>query len=126
MNTKKYILSIMMLLMGISTSYAQHRISGNVSDEIEPLMMVNVVERDANNRIVAHAQTDLNGDFSMVVVNPKDFLEVTYVGYKPYKVQIGSQTRFNIVLEEVGAIQEVVITARRRQESSLRRPTVRA
>ena len=118
MNTKKYILSILMLLMGIGTSYAQHRISGNVSDEIEPLMLVNVVERDANNRIVAHAQTDMNGDFSMVVVNPKDFLEVSYVGYKPYKVQIGSQTRFNIVLEEVGSIQEVVISARRRQDSN--------
>jgi len=108
----------MMLLMGIGTSYAQHRITGNVSDDIEPLMMVNVVERDANNRIVAHAQTDMNGDFSMVVVNNRDILEVTYVGYEPYKVQIGSQTRFNIKLKEKGAINEVVITARRRQESN--------
>ena len=66
-----------MLLFAAANSYAQHRISGTVSDDIEPLMMVNVVERDANNRIVAHAQTDMNGNFSMNVVNTRNFLEVT-------------------------------------------------
>ena len=106
------------MLMTAMGSFAQHRISGNVSDDIEPLMMVNVVERDANNRIIAHAQTDMNGNFSMNVVNTKDFLEVTYVGYEPFKVQIGSQTKFNIRLKEKQAIKEVVITAKRKQESN--------
>ena len=107
-----------MLLFAAANSYAQHRISGTVSDDIEPLMMVNVVERDANNRIVAHAQTDMNGNFSMNVVNTRNFLEVTYVGYEPFKVQIGAQTKFNIKLKEKGAIKEVVIKAKRKQESN--------
>ena len=107
-----------MLLSAAANSYAQHRISGTVSDDIEPLMMVNVVERDANNRIVAHAQTDMNGNFSMNVVNTRNFLEVTYVGYEPFKVQIGAQTKFNIKLKEKGAIKEVVIKAKRKQESN--------
>ena len=45
-------------------------ISGNVSDDIEPLMMVNVVELDANKRIVAHGVTDINGNFSFRIRNP--------------------------------------------------------
>ena len=46
-------------------------ISGTVSDDIEPLMMVNVVEVDEANRIVAHGVTDINGNFSFRIVNPK-------------------------------------------------------
>ncbi len=108
----------MMLVMALTNMNAQHRISGNVSDDIEPLMMVNVVERDANNRIVSHAQTDMNGNFSMNVVNTRNFLEVSYVGYETFKAQIGTQTKFNIKLKEKGVIQEVVIKAKRKQESN--------
>jgi hypothetical protein len=65
----KKILSILMLFACFCTiSKAQVAagdvISGNVSDDIEPLMMVNVVEIDKNNRIVAHGVTDINGNFS--------------------------------------------------------------
>ena len=42
-------------------------ISGTVSDDIEPLMMVNVVEVDEANRIVAHGVTDINGNFLSVL-----------------------------------------------------------
>ena len=118
MKNKRYILTLMMLVMALTNINAQHRISGNVSDDIEPLMMVNVVERDANNRIVSHAQTDMNGNFSMNVVNTRNFLEVSYVGYETFKSQIGTQTKFNIKLKEKGAIQEVVIKAKRKQESN--------
>ena len=92
MNKRRYLLLIMLAVLTFVGASAQHRISGNVSDDIDVLMMVNVVERDANNRIVSHAQTDMNGNFSMTIQNTKNFLEVTYVGYEPYKVQIGSQT----------------------------------
>jgi hypothetical protein len=36
-------------------------ISGTVSDKDGPMMMVNVVERDSNDRIVAHSLTDMGG-----------------------------------------------------------------
>ncbi len=107
-----------MLTTSVCGMFAQQRISGTVSDDIDVLMMVNVVERDANNRIVSHSQTDMNGNFSMTVKSGKNYLEVTYVGYEPYKVQIGSQTKFNIKLKERNTIQEVVIKAKRKQESN--------
>ena len=67
----RYILTIAVLLIGGGTALAQQRITGHVYDDIEPIMMANVVERDANNRIVEAAVTDMNGNFSMVVKNPK-------------------------------------------------------
>ena len=34
-------------------------ISGTVSDDMGPIMMANVVEKDPNNRIVSASQTDI-------------------------------------------------------------------
>ena len=81
----KKILSILMLFACFCTiSKAQVAagdvISGNVSDDIEPLMMVNVVEIDKNNRIVAHGVTDINGNFSFRCVSPKNRLKISYIG----------------------------------------------
>ena len=118
MKKLKYILTIAVLLIGGSTALAQQRITGHVYDDVEPVMMANVVERDANNRIVEAAVTDMNGNFSMVVKNPKDYLVVSYVGYKTYKVQIGNQTKFNIHLQDANMIEEVVIKAKPKTQSN--------
>ena len=117
MKKLKYILTIAVLLIGGSTALAQQRITGHVYDDVEPVMMANVVERDANNRIVEAAVTDMNGNFSMVVKNPKDYLVVSYVGYKTYRVQIGNQTKFNIHLQDANMIEEVVIKAKPKTQS---------
>ena len=118
MKKLKYILTIAALLIGGGTALAQQRITGHVYDDIEPVMMANVVERDANNRIVEAAVTDMNGNFSMVVKNPKDYLVVSYIGYQTYKVQIGSQTKFNIHLKDNTQLQEVVIKAKPKTQSN--------
>ena len=57
-------------------------IRGVVSDSIGPMMMVNVVERDVLDRIVAHGVTDIDGNFAFRVVDPKDRIQITYVGYE--------------------------------------------
>ena len=58
-------------------------ISGVIADAEGPMMMVNVTERDEADRIVAHAITDMEGNFSFRLVNPKDKLSISYVGYDP-------------------------------------------
>ena len=45
------------------------------------IMMVNIYEKDANNRIVSHAVTDNEGNFSMRIVNPNDVLIISHEGY---------------------------------------------
>ena len=59
-----------------------------------------VMEIDRKNHIVSHTTTDMNGNFSMTIKNPKNHLKVTCVGYEPYKVKIGKKTKFNIKLKE--------------------------
>ncbi len=117
----KRILSLLMLLCICTLMKAQVRagdvISGNVHDDVEGLMMVNVVEKDANNRIVAHGQTDMNGNFSFRINNPRNKLTISYVGYKTVVIPIDRKV-FDIKLEEQGTIQEVVIKATRRSQST--------
>ena len=117
----KRILSILMILCLCTAAKAQVKagdvISGTVSDDIEGLMMVNVVEKDANNRIVAHGTTDMNGHFSFRINNPKNKLTISYVGYETQVIPIDRKV-FNIKLKEKGQIQEVVIQAKRRSQTA--------
>lgn len=117
----KRILSILMILCFCTAAQAQVKagdvISGTVSDDIEGLMMVNVVEKDANNRIVAHGTTDMNGHFSFRINNPKNKLTISYVGYETQVIPIDRKV-FNIKLKEKGQIQEVVVKATRKTQTS--------
>jgi len=90
-------------------------ISGTVSDDIEPLMMVNVVEIDNNKRIVAHGVTDVNGNFSFRCVNPKDHIQVSYIGYKTQSLPINRKV-FNIKMQSATQIQPVVVQAVKKSE----------
>ena len=95
-------------------------VSGTVEDAMGPIMMANVVERDANNRIVNATQTDMMGNFSMEIKNPKNKLVFSYVGSKTKIVPIGNQTTFNIKLEDEGtALTEVVVKGRRTSSGGL-------
>lgn len=109
----------MTLFLCIGTAMAQRRVTGRVYSEVDgPVIMANVVERDANDRIVEAAVTDMNGNFSMVIKNPKDFLVVSYVGYKTVKIPIGNKTKFDIKMVDEMVIDEVVIKAKPRVKSN--------
>ena len=92
-------------------------ISGVIEDNEGPMMMVNVTERDAADRIVAHSITDMEGNFSFRLVNPKDRIQVTYVGYETVDIPI-DKTFFEIKMKEQGELPTVEITADRVQETS--------
>lgn len=87
-------------------------ISGVVEDSEGPVMMANVVEVDETGRIVAHAITDINGQFSFRLVSPKNKLTITYVGYETVELPI-NKTYFEIKMSDVQEIAEVVIKADR-------------
>ena len=92
-------------------------ISGTVQDDIEPLMMVNVVEIDANKRIVAHGVTDMNGNFSFRCVNPKDRIQISYIGYQTVNIPIDRKV-FKITMKSNTQIKEVVIKSVRKSEGT--------
>jgi len=87
MKTSRILSFVLMLAIQASavTVFAQQAgdiITGVVSDNDGPMMMVNVTERDQDDGIVAHAITDKDGVFAFKLVNPKDRLNITYVGYE--------------------------------------------
>ena len=76
---------LLLVQAAATTVFAQKAgdiITGVVSDNEGPMMMVNVTERDQDDGIVAHAITDKDGVFAFKLVNPKDRLNITYVGYE--------------------------------------------
>lgn len=64
-------------------------ITGCVTDDKNmPLMMVNIFEKDEFGRIVAHAVSDLNGDFTFKLVNPQHKLTVSCPGFATQTLDI--------------------------------------
>lgn len=119
MNKIKFLLTTIALFFFMNSAMAQQRISGRVWSDLDgPVMLANVVERDANNRIVEAAVTDMNGNFSMVVKNPKDHLVISYIGYKTVNIPIGTRTKFDIKMEDNTMIQEVVVKAKPKVQSN--------
>lgn len=118
MKAYKYILlTVFCFIASATTMNAQQRISGQVSDEMGPLMMVNVVEVDKEGRFINHTTTDFDGNFTMIVKDNKNKLKITYVGFKDELLEIGDRTYFNVMMKDENLIQEVVIQAKPRTSS---------
>ena len=113
---RKTLFILLLLLMQTSAImlFAQSKpkvgeiISGIVSDSDGPMIWVNVVERDSMNRIVAHCVTDMDGIFSVRLVDPKNSIQITYVGYETVSIPIDT-TYFEINMKEEADLSQVVI-----------------
>ena len=120
--TERLFRGALAILMALTPSLLQAQkagdvISGVIEDNQGAMMMVNVTERDAADRIVAHAITDMEGNFSFRLVNPDDRLQVTYVGYETVDIPI-DKTYFEIMMKEAGELPTVEITAERVQQTT--------
>ncbi|MBQ2298567.1 MAG: SusC/RagA family TonB-linked outer membrane protein [Bacteroidaceae bacterium] len=114
MKTKKIITTLAMMAVPfcVSAQTAGTMIRGVVQDDIDPLMACNVVEIDEANRIVAHAVTDINGNFAFRIVNPKHKLKISYVGYATQIIPIKGTT-YTITMKSNTQLQEVVVEKQR-------------
>ena len=111
------IFSFFNFLIAANAQQAGDIISGTVTDAFGPVMMANVVEIDGSNRIIASAVTDMSGNFSFKLKNPKDKLRVTYVGYKTVTLPF-NKTKFVIRMQDATQISEVTVTAKRKTHGS--------
>ena len=88
-----------MSLMAMAQVKAGDVIKGNVLDEMgKPMQMVMISELNENKRIVAHAASDVNGNYSLKIVDPKNTLMASLLQYKSVRKPISSHT-INFVLE---------------------------
>ena len=111
--SKRVTLITLVLLTFIFSGIAEGKITGVVVDRLtgDPLIGANVVVRDTD----IGTATDLNGRFS-ISNEPEGalVLDVSYIGYKPREVAIGSgDDRSNITIrmtEDILKGEEVVVT----------------
>ena len=87
-------------------------ITGIVRDKEGPMIMVNVTERDGEERIVAHCISDMEGNFDFKLVDPDHYLEISYVGYRTVKTPI-TGTHFEITMSERDDLPKVEIMSDR-------------
>ena len=106
-----------LLPLSVSAQKAGDIISGQVTDAFGPVMQANVVEIDAANRIVAAATTDMNGNFSFKLKNPKDKLKVSYVGCRTQILPF-NKTHFNIALKDQTTLVDVTVVAKKKAGGS--------
>jgi TonB-linked SusC/RagA family outer membrane protein len=103
-----------------SMLYAQKAgdvISGVIEDNAGPMMTVNVVEVDATERIVAYAVTNINGEFSFRLVNPKDKLRISFVGYQTVELPF-NKTYFAITMKDDTELEVVDIIDKKYSNNS--------
>ena len=111
---------VVALQLSVGYTYAQSAgdiISGTVNDSYGAVIGANVVEIDAANRIQASAVTDINGNFSFKLKNPKDKIRFSYVGYKTVTKPI-NQLKYNITMSDEEQLDEVVVVSKKRAQGS--------
>lgn len=110
------VIGIVCLLCAICTeTKAQTVVTGKVTDEFGEVVGASVTEVDKTGRVVTAAITNTNGDYSIQIKNQKDILSVSYIGYTTQKIEIKGRTKIDVKLvDESHAVDEVVVTARRR------------
>ena len=118
MKTSKLISFIVLLFIQavVTTVFAQDKpkagdtISGIISDKYGPAMMVNVTERDALDRVVAHSLTDFWGYFSFRLVSPENRIRIITIGYETVDIPIDT-TFFEIKMKEWDYLPQVEMNA---------------
>ena len=100
---KKLFAIALSIMLGLPL-WAQHRISGIVSDSVGPMVGASVVEKGTSNGTV----TDADGAFQLSV-KTGSVLVVSSIGYHPQEIPVGNQTQFSIFMEEDNEILEETV-----------------
>lgn len=81
-------------------------ISGVVKDDMGPVTGANIIVKGTTNGTI----TDFDGKFTLENVPANAILQISYIGYLPQEIEVGSQSSFNITLKEDSqALDEVVV-----------------
>lgn len=117
-NLKYFILICCLAIASAVSAQGITSISGTVSDSFGPVMGAAVVEQDGSNRNISATVTDMNGNFTLKIKNPKNKLKISFVGLKTQVLPINKRV-YKIMLEEnVVAIKDVTVTAKKIMETS--------
>ena len=111
-NPKNY-LWFFLFLLSINITFSQDRlenisVSGKViaSDSEEGIPSVSIKIKGTNKGV----NSDLNGNYTVIVPNSKAILLFSFVGYLSKEVCVGSQTKLDVtLLQDLKNLSEVVV-----------------
>ncbi|MBP5711669.1 MAG: SusC/RagA family TonB-linked outer membrane protein [Prevotella sp.] len=109
----RYFILSLLCIVAIGASAQITSVHGTVTDEFGELTGASVCEIDGNGRIIEATVTDINGNFSMKISNPKDKLRFSYVGFKNVIVPIDRE-EYQISMKSQTNLKEVTVVAKRR------------
>ena len=120
---KPYITLFLMCTM-FSWAFGQDNsvIRGRIIDKSDGSAVIgaNVVEYDAENRIINGTITNVNGDFILKIKDPSNTVKVSVIGYESQDVPVDVSKSLVLELKSSSMeIEEVVVTAEARSTHSL-------
>lgn len=96
---KKAFASFLLLFATTVSVFAQDNLKkgdliyGTVTENGKPVAGVLVTERNSNDRIMAQTTTDINGQYSFRLANPRNMIVVTYPGYETADIPVKKQSQ---------------------------------
>lgn len=86
----------------------ERTITGVVSDDMGPLIGVNVLVKGTSNGCI----TDLDGNFTLTTTEANPVLVFSYIGYKSQEISATGSASINVLMQnDTQMIEEVVVTA---------------
>ncbi|MBL7741995.1 MAG: SusC/RagA family TonB-linked outer membrane protein [Chitinophagaceae bacterium] len=107
-------LSVLLVAVLATSAAAQQVLRGKITDKSgKAVQGASVSELDADGRIVHGTSSDIEGNFILKNVNPKNKISVSIIGYKSVTQEIGSKSVINFSLESQQTdLGEVVVISR--------------
>ncbi|MFD2573102.1 SusC/RagA family TonB-linked outer membrane protein [Spirosoma soli] len=101
------LLSTIMLLISMTVSAQDRRVTGKVTSAEGPVPGANVVLKGTTTGVA----TDANGSFSLALRGDNPVLVISAIGFKTQEVTVGNQSTVNVTLaDDATALNEVVVT----------------
>lgn len=105
--TWRYATTMLLLLFSIVTFAQERTVSGKVVDENgDPLPGVAVLVKGTTKG----GTTNFDGEYKITLAEGENILVVSYIGYKPQEITVGSQSKIDVSLEvDSEQLDEVVV-----------------
>lgn len=100
----RYVWVLFALVFSVSVAAQKMVVKGNILDkDNQPIIGANILEKGTSNGTIS----DLEGNFTLSITNPKTTLVVTYIGYK--NVEMPASAKMKIVMTEDSEMLEDVV-----------------
>ncbi|MFT4758203.1 MAG: iron complex outermembrane receptor protein [Paraglaciecola sp.] len=106
---KSFLSITLLLLFGVSSSFAQRTITGIVSSPDGPLIGASVEAKGSS----VGSVTDIDGKYSLIVGNNVKVLVISYIGYATTEIELGASNEVNVNLAQGALLDEIVVTGSR-------------